>query len=585
MLLLLAAIPAFAQFSQLAATDDGKQLYFASQLLLKGSTESLAPAEARLYRWGADGVSLFAERGALAPRNAFTGGDGVSDPQVSGDGSVVGFTFNDICPSSGDCDQPINQEGEIRGTVTQDLGPGVLQLSRNGQWALLTVTNNDPTVEEFQSSTLIDLTTGRQTSVPPPGFSVSFEAFHTVASNGTLLIEQNNILGLWKQGQFTPIQFPRRRALYPIALSDNASTLFLSGVDGSPPTLSIVAMNLASGKLTTVFQPKDATQIPSFMGASNNGQIVLYLYTTPSSPYGPAFIFNAATGASTPISLPSGELVFDGTLTGGGDFAFLLTSAGRFVRVTLATGAVDTLFPATPLCGPTVDAVPGSFVLLDCNVTGSVSDLQGQILVDGIPMPILYVTASGIGAQMPWEAGGSFLEESIVTLNTPNSSPFQASQPLALWDMLPQFVPADPGTSPLLGLKLIKADWSGLLTTQPAPGDVFYAYMTGLGPVNGPMLDGVPAPINPPAPILGSLTCQFAATGSPATTLSAGLAPGAIGFYQVAFQLPADAGPEPISCISCSWPGGAFAQLCGPAGAATPASAIMKLLPHDRRGQ
>ena len=82
-LLLAVAVPACGQFSQLAATDDGKQLYFTSQWLLKGTAAPTLPwAESRLYRYGPDGVTLFAERGNLAPRNSGGSSDGVFSPQV-----------------------------------------------------------------------------------------------------------------------------------------------------------------------------------------------------------------------------------------------------------------------------------------------------------------------------------------------------------------------------------------------------------------------------------------------------------------------------------------------------------------------
>jgi uncharacterized protein (TIGR03437 family) len=57
------------------------------------------------------------------------------------------------------------------------------------------------------------------------------------------------------------------------------------------------------------------------------------------------------------------------------------------------------------------------------------------------------------------------------------------------------------------------------------------------------MQTGVAAPLSPPIPIQGTLTCQFQPEAEPATTLFAGLAPGMTGIYQVAFRMPADAGP------------------------------------------
>lgn len=546
-LLLAMVLPAWGQFSQLAATDDGKQIYFTSQLLLKGATPAAAFPETRIYRFGADGVTLFAERGTLASKNSFSSGDGASNPQISGDGTVVGYTLNDVCLPGSEC---VQSEGQVRGASLQDLGPGSLQMSRNGRWALLTTT---------QSTVRIDLSTGQRTVVPAPGRNYyGPSAAHNIASDGTVLGQQDGVMGLWKQGQFTPVQLPLGLSLNALALSDDATALFLAGGVPGPVGLTgfrILAMNIASGKLTTLFQQKDTTQIPVFMGASNNGQFVLYRYGVNQSLNGPAFVFNTATGAATPISLPDGEFAADGTLTGGGDIAFLATTGGRLVKAAAGTGAVAGLFPATPHCGNPQVAVPGSLVRLQCNFGGSVLDLQGQILVNDVAMPILYTAADEIGAQVPWDIDSFF--PGTLRFATGDNSPFQASQPLNLTSMSPLFERADPGTSPLLGLKLVKGDWSGLLTSQPAPGDLFYAYMTGLGAVDGPMQTGAAAP-NAVAPITGSLTCQFAPNSSPAKTVFAGLAPGTVGLYQVAFQVPADAGPQPITCLSCSWRGSGF---------------------------
>src|SRR5215831_18951263 len=95
-LLLLLAAPMVAQFTELAATDDGKQLFFTSQMLLKGREQTGWVPETRLYRFGADGVTVYAERGPLASESGFGSGDGISGARLSGDGGVVGFTYYGI---------------------------------------------------------------------------------------------------------------------------------------------------------------------------------------------------------------------------------------------------------------------------------------------------------------------------------------------------------------------------------------------------------------------------------------------------------------------------------------------------------
>src|SRR3954454_19606620 len=92
MLLLLLAAPVFAQFSEFATTDDGSQLYFTSRMLLKGRPPGVW-RETRLYRFGPDGLTLYAERGPLAPKDTGSSNDGVHYPSVSGDGAVVGLNY------------------------------------------------------------------------------------------------------------------------------------------------------------------------------------------------------------------------------------------------------------------------------------------------------------------------------------------------------------------------------------------------------------------------------------------------------------------------------------------------------------
>ena len=75
------AAPVFAQFSQLASTDDGQELYFASPLIRANSVLSpsaVTQPMSNLYRIGPDGLYLITSSASM--------------PQISGDGSVVGFT-------------------------------------------------------------------------------------------------------------------------------------------------------------------------------------------------------------------------------------------------------------------------------------------------------------------------------------------------------------------------------------------------------------------------------------------------------------------------------------------------------------
>jgi uncharacterized protein (TIGR03437 family) len=113
------------------------------------------------------------------------------------------------------------------------------------------------------------------------------------------------------------------------------------------------------------------------------------------------------------------------------------------------------------------------------------------------------------------------------------------------------------GQTAIFPIEIIKGDWSGFQTTQPHAGDIVYLYMTGLGPVSGPVHTGIPAPLDIVEPLQSPLTCTFTPQTTPAQTLFAGLAPGLVGIYQVAFRIPEDANTKPFNGLQCSLGSGA----------------------------
>jgi uncharacterized protein (TIGR03437 family) len=99
----------------------------------------------------------------------------------------------------------------------------------------------------------------------------------------------------------------------------------------------------------------------------------------------------------------------------------------------------------------------------------------------------------------------------------------------------------------------VKADFSGVLTSDPQPGEVFVVYATGLGPVVGQVQTGVPAPADALLPIRGEFRCRFFPYTADAETLFAGLAPGLTGVYQVNLRMPQAPSAAPISGGVCNY--------------------------------
>jgi uncharacterized protein (TIGR03437 family) len=474
----------------------------------------------------------------------------VRAPWVSGDGGVVGLTLYGVCEGGGSC-------GELmfRGGKNLDVGAGSVHVSRNGKWALL-AQDDDP---RSRSATLIELGTGERTSVPAPlwrGLST-----FVLASDGSFLAPSSPSggmglaypAGVWKAGKFTPLAPYRSRMVQPLALSDDASTVVLVG-EGQ-----VVARDLASGHDSALFAlgwqtgPQHFPEIATMLGLSNNGQRVLFRVGDNNAAEGRAYLSDVPSGKTEPMPLAEGELVSDGTLTGSGDLAFLVTTAGRLVKVTLSTGAVDTLIPPTAYASNLDWWAFGSLFHMKGTFTGSAGDWRDRILIDNRPAPVLSFKPGQLDIQIPWSAASESVPFRIVDSG---ASPFQQNELVFARPYAAAFERADPGEPSLFGLKASNGDGSGPPAAQPGPGDTFRLYFTGLGPVENQPAIGTPASSTVASPIRAKLTCTFTPHTSPIETLSANLAPGTIGLYQATFRLPANAVPATLIAASC--------QLCGP---------------------
>jgi len=550
-LTLLTALTAIAQYSQLAATDDGKQVYFISSQVLQGKDRD--NREPRLYRAAPDGVTLFVERGDLAAEGSLGTGEGVESPSVSGDGSLVVVTLKYMCQTAPDCNDA-NDLVVLRGSRSLDLGPGVAQISRNGKWATIATgespSNPDPLAPGITTRTLIDLRSGaRQKIISAVDDGVSY-SLRSLASDGSVLVflpdpVQGRFItgtfGIWKNGKITPLNLPADFDGSRAVLSDDASTL-----TGAMPSSkykysdSLEAIYVASGRRSTIFQPTAPLQRPIVTGVMNNGQRVLYTVTDGYTSNGPAFVWDAVTGVSIPVPLRSGELANGGTMSGNGEIAFVATTSGRIVKFVVATGNATSLFPEPPHCDDPGPLAYGSLARLrNCTFSGTVADLQHHVFYDWLEAPVLYVKPDEIGVYLP--VYKDFFWHDTLSIDLPTQSPFQSDQPLQIADAAPAMLPADPSTGSLFGIQMIKGDFSGYVTRTPLPGDIIHMYMIGLGPVDEKNANRMK----------WKLACRFQQDGPAVQPLFAGLAPGLLGVYQTTFIVPAGNGPVTTTALSC----------------------------------
>jgi uncharacterized protein (TIGR03437 family) len=154
------------------------------------------------------------------------------------------------------------------------------------------------------------------------------------------------------------------------------------------------------------------------------------------------------------------------------------------------------------------------------------------LTVNGVPLPVLFVSPTQINAQLPFNLEGNV----TMILRTPGgvSDNFNFT-----------ILPAAPRvfSATLAGLNapvptIIRAANNDLVTlSNPIHhGDTIVIYLTGMGQTNPPVDAGVPAPYDPLAVVL--ITPQVELGGVALPLNYAGMTPGQIGLYQINAFVP-----------------------------------------------
>jgi uncharacterized protein (TIGR03437 family) len=158
---------------------------------------------------------------------------------------------------------------------------------------------------------------------------------------------------------------------------------------------------------------------------------------------------------------------------------------------------------------------------------------ESCLVVNGTPIPLLFVSTSQINAQLPFNLAGS----ATMSIHTPagisNNFNFtiQGAAPSI-------FMSGTAG--PETGLATIFRADDGQLVTPTNPihyGDIVVIYLTGMGTTSPAVGAGLAAPMSPLSNVTDAPTLTLG--GSPLTLLYAGLVPGSIsGLYQINAAVP-----------------------------------------------
>jgi uncharacterized protein (TIGR03437 family) len=309
---------------------------------------------------------------------------------------------------------------------------------------------------------------------------------------------------------------------------------------------------------TSTIQPSNGNS-SGFVFLDQNG---FFISAVDSASPGVVARVNASNGTAT---LPTS--VVEAPLLGGAAGAFTRTLAmlaSRNEIVALTTSGITILPPgydapvAAPFITKVVSAADGASPvapggLMSVLGTGlSATNLATNeiplptalndscLIVNGQPIHMLFVSPSQVNAQMPSQAAGNV----ALTMHTPGG----VSNTFSI-NVLP-IAPAvfrSATAGDLANLPTVVRFANGLVVTSTNPvhrGDILTIYLTGLGAVNPPVADGVPAPLDPLSTTVVNPSVQIGGSGCP--VLFSGLVPGYVGLYVLNVSVPSST-PQGLS--------------------------------------
>ena len=226
-----------------------------------------------------------------------------------------------------------------------------------------------------------------------------------------------------------------------------------------------------------------------------------------------------------------------------GVYAFGSNSSASTAPTIAAGGIVNgASSTAGPLAPGSIATVYGNFLLGSPATAPGVSwppTLDGlSMLFNGnVAAPLYYASAGQAIMQVPWELSGQ--AAASVTAMTAG----QTSQPQAV-----ELAPFAPGIFSMNGQgtgqgAIIDSSYKLVDSTNPATAGSTYieVYATGLGAVTNPPATGAPAAANPLSFTTSTPVVKIG--GALAHVAFSGLAPGAVGLYQVNAQVPSSVSP------------------------------------------
>lgn len=339
----------------------------------------------------------------------------------------------------------------------------------------------------------------------------------------------------------------------PIIQLNNTSTIRLNGAQGGGPQYATATLNnIGQGTLNVT----GASGSAKFLTASVSGSNGLLITADPAglSPgvYNGVVTVssNAANNSqvSIPVELAVAPAGLPGIFTGG------IVNISTYAQEAVSPGDIAAIFG-------TQFAAPGTFAA--ATVVPLPKTLGGtQVLVNGVPAPLFFVSPGQINFQVPYNVDPN----QVSTVQVVSGSTQGNTRSIATKAGAPRLLTKAAGYGAIVNaadgsLTVPSAMTDPVFKTHPAkPGDTIVIYAIGLGQTAPVAVEGQPSNDGSPGKPLqtiGNVTVTFGggfagrATSVPAAF--AGLTPTAAGLYQINVVVPDDVtlGPAvPVSLVS-----------------------------------
>jgi hypothetical protein len=301
---LLAQSGAVLRFRQLATTDDGSRLYFASPSPLAGTNDT---PYSKIFVFGSQGLHVFAQQSPYA----------LGWPSASGPGDVVAFTVDGASAAARFQANLALANGAVFWTTG-----GRAAISRNARFALFVSDGSSGA----GTATVLDLQDLASYQVETDALS-PVSSGRGIASDGTAVVLGSGTIRIVRASGV--ISYPAQGTPNSAAIDDNAARVAYEAQD------RIILLDLASGA-ESVLAGNGAR--PSL---SNDGQLLLYL-APDANGVAQAWTVQADGGGAQPLTAEDAGIT-EAVLSGDGSTAYAIVHSARILRIDLASGQVSDL--------------------------------------------------------------------------------------------------------------------------------------------------------------------------------------------------------------------------------------------------